>query len=278
MNQMKPCEISFSNIHEDTCLMKILIDSEKRKNLLLLLRENSKTLDEIRESLKVTSSGIIPQIRIMEERHLIARTNGKYELTEMGGVISDYFCNFEGIEKIFNKNMKFWDQHKITAIPEEFRLRLHELGNYEIVKSTPTDIFKPHNEDMRNLAKASFMKGLSSVMHPDYPRYICDLAEKGLVVSIIITEEMLNTLKKTYREELRRCSCLDNICLSLYFEKIELTFVATDHFLSLRLFQKNGDYDFHEKIMSFDKSAIRWGIDLFDYYLSHSKKIEMRNI
>lgn len=278
MNKSKPCDISFSDIHEDAGLINFLVNSEKRKNLLFLLREGSRTLDDIREPLKVTSSGIIPQIRKMEERHLIAQVNRKYELTEMGEVVADYFCNFEGIEKIFNSNMKFWDEHKISAIPRELRLRLHELGNYEIIRSTPTDIFKPHHEDMRNLVNASSMKGASSVMHPDYPRHICDLAEKGLNVSIIITEEILEILEKAYMEDLKKFSGLKNICLALCREKIDFAFVVTDLFLSLRLFQKDGNYDFHEKIMSFDKTAIGWGEDLFNYYVKRSEKIVMMDI
>jgi predicted transcriptional regulator len=278
MKKTNPCDISFSNIHEDVGLINFLVDSEKRKNLLLLLRGSSKTLDEIREHLKVTSSGIIPQIRKMEERHLIARVNRRYELTEMGTVIADYYCNFEGIEKIFNNNMKFWDEHKISAIPGEFRIRLHELGNYEIVRSTSTDIFKPHQEDMRNLVNARLMKGISPVMHPDYPRYICNLAEKGMDVYIIITDEILEILEKTYMEELKKCSGLKKICLSVCHEKIEFSFLATDHFLSLRPFLKDGNYDFHEKIMSFDRSAIRWGEDLFNYYVRRSEKIVLSDI
>lgn len=277
MKKAKPCDIPFSDIHEDAGLINFLVSSEKRKNLLFLLRGGSRTLDDIRESLKVTSSGVIPQIRKMEERHLIAQVNRKYELTEMGDVVADYVCNFESIEKIFNSNMKFWDEHKISAIPREFRLRLHELGNYEIIRSTPIDIFKPHHEDMRNLVNGSLMKGVSPVMHPDYPRYISDLAEKGMHVSIIITDEILEILE-TYTEEIMKFSGLKKICLSICHEKIEFAFVVTDRFLSLRLFQKDGNYDFYEKIMSFDKTAIGWGEDLFNYYVRRSEKIVMMDI
>ena len=276
--EKNPCEISFSNIHENTGLINFLVDSEKRKNLLLLLRGSSKTLDEIREPLRVTSSGIIPQIRKMEERHLIAQVNRKYKLTEMGSVIADYFCNFEGIEKIFKNDIKYWDEHKISAIPLEFRLRLHELGNYEIVRSTPTDIFKPHSEDMRNLMNSSLMKGIAPVLYPDYPRYVSDLAEKSMDISIIITDEILEIIEKTYMKEHNIYPGLKKIYLSVCHEKIEFAFLAADHFLSLRLFLKDGNYDFHEKIMSFDKSAIVWGEDLFNYYLKRSEKIGLSDI
>lgn len=275
--ETNPCEISFSSINEITRLMNFLVDSEKRKNLLLLLRGGPKTLDEIRESLKVTSSGIIPQIRKMEERHLTVRLNGKYELTGMGNIIADYFCNFEGIEKIFKSNLKYWDEHRISAIPGEFRMRLHELRNYEIVKSTPPDFFKPHQEDTRNLINASFMKGASSIMYPDYPRFICDLAKKGLDVDLIITDKIFEILKKTYMKELKECSGLKNMRISLCYEKIDLTFLVTDSYISIRLF-RDGGYDFNEKIRSFDKSAIRWGEDLFNYYLKRSEKIGLSDI
>jgi predicted transcriptional regulator len=278
MNETGPCGISFSNIQEDTGLINFLVDSEKRKNLLILLHGSSKTLDEIRRPLNVTSSGIIPQIRKMEERHLIARVKGKYKLTEMGCVIADYFCNFEGIEKIFDKNMKFWDEHKISAIPGEFRMRLHELGNYEIVRSTITDIFKPHHEDMRNMVNARLMKCVTPIMHPDFPGYIYELAEKGMDVSIIITDEILDILMKTYKEELKKFSGLKNIILSVCHEKIEITFVATERFISLRLFLKEGNYDFQEKIISFDQSAVRWGEDLFSYYEKRSRLVRLEDI
>ncbi len=277
MKETEPCNISFSSIAEETCLINFLVDSEKRKNLLLLLREGSKTLEEIREHLKVTSSGIIPQIRKMEERHLTIQTNHRYELTDMGSVIADYFCNFEGIEKVFINNMKFWDEHKISAIPVEFRLRLYELGNYEIIRSTPTDIFRPHHEDMLTLTNASLMKGISPIIYPDYPRFICNLAEK-MDISLIITDQILEILKKTYMEEIKKYEGHKNIRLSVYHENIEFIFIVTDNFLSLRLFLNDGNYDFREKIMSFDKSAMVWGEDLFNYYKKKSEEIVISDI
>jgi len=51
--------------------------------------------------------------------------------------------------QIFNMNMKFWNEHNISGIPLQFRLRIHELGNYEIIKSNPNDILRPQNEYLK---------------------------------------------------------------------------------------------------------------------------------
>ncbi len=259
-------------------LISFIVDSDKRKNLLTLLREGSKSLNEIKERLMVTSSGMIPQIRKMEERKLIKKNIHNYELTEIGDIVADYFYNFEILDKIFKNNEEFWNNHKISAIPEKFRVRLHEFGNYELIRSNLIDIFKPDHEDMKNLMNISMMKGISPIMNPDYPQYICDLAEKGVNISLIITEEIMEILKNNYIEELKRCSGLKNICISIYHEKIEFALAVTDHFLSLRLFLKNGDYDNRDKIISFDKSAIGWGEDIFNHYIKRTEKIIISDV
>jgi len=56
-----------------TKLLDTLTFSEKRENLLILLKEGPRTLEEIRAKLNVTSSGMIPLIRKLEERNLVQR-------------------------------------------------------------------------------------------------------------------------------------------------------------------------------------------------------------
>ncbi|KCZ73579.1 putative transcriptional regulator [Candidatus Methanoperedens nitroreducens] len=254
-------------------LLNLLVLSEKRKNLLLLLREGPKTLGEIRESLLVTSSGIIPQIRKMEEKKLIYQKNREYALTEIGKILAEYFYQFKEIMRILGEDWKFWSEHKISGIPEEFHMRLHELGKYEILKSTPIDILKPHREYMKNLLNARWMKGVSSVLYPGYPEYVIDLAQRGIPVSIIVTRELLEKIEEEYSEELEIGLCHDNVSIMVCDERIDVTFAVTDFFLSMRLFLKDGTYDFHQNILSFDISAIRWGEDLFSYYERRSRRI-----
>lgn len=254
-------------------LQDLLVRSERRRDLLLLLHTGFKTLDEIKDSLKVSSAGIIPQIRKMEENQLIYQINRKYQLTEMGEILAEYLINFGKILRIFGENRKFWSEHKISGIPQEFRLRLHELGNCEIIRSTPTEIFKPHEEYIKNLMKAKKIKIVSSVLHPRYPKYVLDLAEKGADVSIIVTGELMDKIKEKYAEDLERGLGYKNVSVMVYEEKIDIAFTVTDFFLSMRLFLKDDTYDFYQNIMSFEESALKWGEELFSYHEKRSKKV-----
>ncbi len=266
-----------NGIEKSELLLNFLVGSEKRKNLLLFLHESPKTLLEIREGLDVSSAGIIPDIRKMEEKHLIHQSNRTYMLTEMGEVIAESMIRFDGILRIFNSNSKFWNEHIISGIPKEFRLMLFEIGDYELIKSTPNDIFGPQKEYMKNLLKARWMKAVSPVLHPEYPKYVIDLANKGVPVSIIVTRELLDEIKEKYYEELRRGLDLKNTLIMVCNENINISFSVTDFFLSMRLFLNDATYDFFQNLISFDGSAVRWGEDLFSYYEKRSRKVRLED-
>lgn len=263
---------------ENELPISFLVISEKREKLLLLLHEGPKTLQEIKDSLAVTSAGIIPEIRKMEDKMLVNQKNREYDLTEIGEIVAESMFRFEGTLRVIRMNLKFWDEHNISAIPNEFRQRIHELGNYQIVKSTPNDIFRPQKEYMKNLLNARRLKAVSPVLHPDYPEYVINLADKGVPVSIIVTRDLLNVIKEKFGKELRRGLAHENTNILVCDDPVDLSFSVTDFFLSMRLFLKDNNYDFFQNILSFEKSAVRWGEDLFNHYEKISRRVRLEDI
>ena len=63
-------------------LLNVIFTSDKRRNLLILLNSGPKKgWDEIKQPLMVTSTGMLPQVKILEEEHLIERDGKKFYLT-----------------------------------------------------------------------------------------------------------------------------------------------------------------------------------------------------
>lgn len=257
----------------DDLNLSFLVLSGKRENLVRLLNNGPKTLQGIKESLNVTSSGIIPEIRKLEEKRLIQQKERDYSLTEIGEVIAESISQVERNIHVFNQELKFWSEHRIESIPKDFRLRLYELGNYQIIRSTTTDILRPQNEYLKNLLEAKMFKGVSSVLHPQYPKYVIDLANKGVPVSVILTRELFKVINEEFGKSLKRWINYDNANIFICDKNIKFSFSVTDFFLSMRLFLKDDTYDFYQNIISFDKSAVKWGEDLFGYYELQSKKV-----
>ncbi|MCZ7355339.1 MAG: winged helix-turn-helix domain-containing protein [Candidatus Methanoperedens sp.] len=255
-------------------LLSLLTFSGKRRDILFMLQREPKTLQEIRDRLGVTSPEIIPQIKKLEKNNLIHLEGKNYFLTEMGYIVTHSYNHLIKTLDIFEKDIEFWKRHKINGIPYEFKMRLNELGNYRIFGGTPTEIFKPHNEYIKNLLQSNCIEGVSSVLHPDYPKYINMLADRGMPISIILTEDVFKKMKEDYSAELEKGLEYNNVQVMVFNEKIEFTFTVTDLFLSMRLFFNNGTYDFYNNIISYEKSALEWGNDLFKYFEKRSKKVD----
>jgi len=247
--------------------------SEKRREVLFLLQEGPKTLDEIKDHLKASSSETIHYMRKLEEKNLIHKKEERYTLTDVGGVVAANLSTFFKTLNLFEENEKFWKEHDISGIPEEFRLRLYDLRNYKIFESTPTEVFKPHDTYVQNLLKSKSIKGVSPVLHPEYPKTVVMLAEKGVDISLILTKNIFEKIKKEHKKELEKYLSFKNASLKVCNEEIKVAFTVSDVFLSMRLFLYDGTYDFYRNVITHEKSALKWGEELFRYFEKCSAKV-----
>ncbi len=253
-------------------LLKTITFSKKRRDILFILFRGSKNLNEIKTILNVDPPEILPRIKELESCGLIYRKGDNIALTEIGKVLCYHFYKLCKTTEIFEKDLEFWMEHDLTGIPEEFLLRLYELGNYKIVKSSPESIFEPHIKFMEEIKKSKRIFGVSPIFHPDYPKVFLGLAEKGVEISIITTERVFNRIRKEYERELEKFIKMANFMICR--ENLKVAFTVTDRFLSLGLFYKNGFYDNHQDIFSYDESAVKWGIELFRYFEERSERIK----
>ncbi len=240
-------------------LLSVLAYSEKRREILLMLQKEPRTLQDIKDYLDVTSPEILPQIKKLQKNSLIRPEGKNYVLTAIGEIVLKSFNELACTLRVFDNDMEFWKGHLITGIPEEFRKRINELGEYNIFKGTQTDMFKPHNEYIKNLLKSKWVLGVSPVLHPDYPKQLQKLADDGIPISIILTRDVLSKLKDSHAMELDKSLQNRNERVLICNEKIELAFTVTDFFFSMRLFLNNGTYDFYNNIISYERSALEWG-------------------
>ncbi len=68
-------------------LITILLSSEKRTDLLLLLKEKPQTIEEINNELDTNSVAILPQLKKLKEKGLVIQHDKMYELSLFGKII-----------------------------------------------------------------------------------------------------------------------------------------------------------------------------------------------
>ena len=254
-------------------LLNVISASDKRRNLLILLNSGPREWDEIKKILMVTSTGMLPQIKILEEEHLIEREGRRFSLTPMGGVLTSYLEPLIRTMDIFDQNKKYWQEHNLEAIPYELLLDIREIGNYQILETADEEIFGI-SEFLNNIFRAKRIKGISHTVHPKFPDFFLNIAKKGIPVSLILTPGVFKIIREKYCDILEEGLKFKTSTVYVAKKDIKFSYIITDTYFSLSLFYNNGMFDAKHDVISYDPSALAWGERVFSHYLNNAEKIE----
>lgn len=254
-------------------LLNVISASDKRRNLLILLNSGPREWDDVKRILKVTSTGMLPQIKILEEEHLIERDGRVFSLTPMGKVLTTHMEPLIKTMEIFDKNRKFWGEHNLGVLPQEILLDIREIGNYQILETADEEIFGI-SEFLNNIYRAKMIKGISHTVHPRFPDFFLNLAKKDVPVSLILTPGVFKIIKEKYGDLLKEGLKVKTSKVYVARDDIKFSFIKTDTYFSLSLFYSNGVFDSKHDVISYDSSALAWGERIFSYYLKDAVKID----
>ncbi len=221
-------------------LLNIISSSDKRKKILLLLQDGPKTLGDFRRTLSFTSTGMLPQIRILEERNLVKQEGKQYALTEIGQVVAGHLELLVKTLETVEKHEEFWQEHDVGAIPSQLLMRISELNDTRIIESGIEEIFEPHKEFIENILDSKKVMGISPIVHPTYPEFFLQVAERGTEVSLILTRKAFDKIENEYNDMLARGLSFKNGSLYILDEDIKLSCVITDVFFLFPFSLKTG--------------------------------------
>lgn len=247
--------------------------SEKRKNLLLLLMEGPRDIEQIKTSLNVTSKAMMPQIKILKKQGLVLQKENTYMLSEIGKLVVGNMLPLLNTLEVLEENKEYWTSRDTSVIPQEQFMRLGELGECMVIEPDLNHLFDLPREFTENLIKSRCIMSSLSYYHPLYSSLYSRLAKSGAEMEIVLTKSVFDRLKNDCRDELETLLDSENTVVKVCEENLKLpTIAVTEKFMYICLFDKQGKYD-HRKVMSFDASALRWGRELFIHYNELSQKV-----
>lgn len=248
--------------------------SEKRKNLLLLLMEGPRNIEQIKTSLNVTAKAMMPQIKILKKQELILQKGDVYELSEIGKLVVGNMLPLLNTLEVIEENKEYWASRDTSVIPMDMFMRLGELGECMVIEPDLNHLFDLPREFTENLAKSGCIRSSLSYYHPLYPSLYSKLAKSEVEVELMLTEPVFERLKNDSPEELSSLLNSENTVVGVCAEGFNIpTIAVTDRFMYLCLFDRQGKYD-HRKVMSFDASALYWGKELFMHYRKSFREVK----
>lgn len=244
--------------------------SEKRKNLLLFLREGPMSMEEILDSLEVTRHAMLPQIKILVENDLVIKERDQCRLSQIGEIVVEDMVPLMGTLEVLENSYDYWKNHDLSPIPSHLLKRIRELGYCKIIEPDLNDMFELNKDLIEQSLGSEFVMGATAFLHPAFPYFLLDLVKKNIDVSIIMSEAALEKHKVDYSKELEFFLENNNAKLFVYPENMNLaSLFITDKFLMMCLFDRNGKYD-RKDLVFCNAEAQHWGRELFEYYLSRS--------
>jgi predicted transcriptional regulator len=256
------------------CLLNLIFFSGRRKDLLLLLKEKPRDIDTIKELLKVDSSSIQPHIKKLKESCLITEKNKVYMLSEMGEVIVENMQPFLSMAELFRENPEYWLSHDLSSIPDFLLERIDELGHCELLEPDIGHLVETPKTLLENMMSSKEVLTFTAYSHPQAPSIYAELAERGVEITLCMTEKVAERLFLNYREEAEKLAQSRNSRLFILRKQAKIpSLIVTDRFLALKLLEINGKLR-DQILLCFGKKAPCWGKELFSYCMEAATPLE----
>ena len=258
--------------------LKFITTSSIRTKIILSLNED-KDLTDLKYQLELKPSSISHALKRLEKENIVSKKGKKYSLSPLGKVYSiksqNFFRSFEAIkncEKIFLN-------HLIDGIPPFLIKKMGCLANSIIVESTPIDVIKPHTYYAKLVSSSVNIKALSSIFYYPFLDLYFDRLKKEAKAEIILTPLILDAMiKNADRERLEKKISSNDLKFLKVDEDVQIAFTVTEKFLNFGLFLNDGIYDATMSLVNYDEEAIKWGEELYDYYLKKAKVVHLEDI
>ncbi|MDD4588897.1 MAG: winged helix-turn-helix domain-containing protein [Parabacteroides sp.] len=245
-------------------LLSLLTASEKRKDVLFLLHEKPRTLQDIKDHFDVRSPEILPRLKEMEAAKMIIKQDGLYSLAPLGRVAAMYYKPLLDTLDAIESNESFWGEHDLSAISAELLYRIRELKECSVIRAESYNICESHPEFKENVSNSLYFKGAACIFIPSWIDLFLELANRGASIEIILTDGVYNKIKCEYASELD--ILLKHGTHFYIYNDLKTSFAVTDEFLSLSLNYFNGVHDTKNDMQGSDPASIKWGESLFSWY------------
>lgn len=251
-------------------LAELIFLSDKRKKILLFLKDKPHNMAEIQEHLSLDPVSILPQIKKLKEGRLVLQKGHAYELSSMGSVIVDKMPPFLETLEVLEENFDYWTKRNLEGIPLFLRKRVFELKNCRLILPDISHMFELNPEFVEKLQYSKHILGFASYFHPSFAVLYPELAKKGVEISLMLTEPVIQRFREDYKEELHNFLNFENVRVFVFPRDAKIAdFTVTDKFFLLTLFSREKIFE-HESLLSSETEALKWGTDLFSHMLKEA--------
>ncbi len=118
---------------------EFVLTSSVRTDIVLQVFERTTPTDALLSDIDASDSAVYDALSTLRDRGLLRERDGAWTLTAHGHLVAESVADWQSSEDFLARDPAFWKNHDIDVIPPQFRSRLPEIGEYDIVRDTPQE-------------------------------------------------------------------------------------------------------------------------------------------
>ena len=264
---MSAFEKGMNNLHK-------LFRSKRKIQILKALNDGPVSLKEFEHVTKSTSPNLVPIVNDLKAQGLIEKNGTKYKITPSGKLLMHRILGCINTSALLESHGKYLSTHRLNCLPEQFLKKFSVFSNSRLIGNS-VNPFEVLEQVSRMLdSEKTRILGVSSIVTKEWSDLLTMVAQDGVEVSLITTEDVLKTISNgSFKRNTREFLSLSNASLFLNND-IAVGLVVTNRAVLVTFQDRKGSLDIHHGIYCEDKKAVAWGKRLFNYYRRNAVSID----
>ncbi|MBX0285830.1 DUF1724 domain-containing protein [Halomicroarcula sp. F28] len=252
---------------------EFVIASTVRTAIVQDLADSPTTTDELLSGISASSTAVYDALSALEERGIARDVGDRWALTAQGQIAADSIEVWQGTESFLATDPEYWQTHRVDVIPDPFRRRLPELGDYEVYRDGPGEPNRAEQVAVSRMAAADAPDITTPFYSLNHQRNVPDTPETRMLVTREATDISVQRYRDGHREEVE-----DLPAVQMRLTRCQFATVVGDEFVLFGLPTVDAAEptlsDTSATLVSETEAAVEWGKELFEYLWERSDPME----
>lgn len=173
-----------------------VITSSVRTEIVLRVAEGPQPTDALLAGIDASDSAVYDALSTLRERGLLVESDDGWDLTAHGALVADSVSAWQAAEGFLTTDPAFWKRHRLDVLPTEFRRRLPEIGDYEIIRDSPQDPNRSEDAAINVLESADHCE----LTTPYYSRRHQEAIPTHPETRLLVTREAIDISFQRYKD------------------------------------------------------------------------------
>ena len=254
-------------MHGDS-VYAFVISSSVRVDIVQRLAATPQPTDELIDHLDASTSAVYTALADLERQGVVFDDEAGWRLTGHGRLVVDLIDHRKSTVQTITHDQDYWETHRTDHLPREFRRRLPELGEYEIVRSEPPDVRAHARVAVDLLEQAESCRTAMPIHVPEYRNAFPDHPDSRLLFSPSVIDTVRADSGTGTRDGIRQIDAAQ-----CRVRNVQFGFTVSESSLMLAL-RPMAESPVASMLVAETDSAIRWASDLYESLWEDAEPVE----